>query len=301
MKAIVTGSSGFIGKRLTELLLESNHEVLGIDPLKPTISHSNYHHHIGYFDSLNNKDIKSFFNKETILYHVGAKKHRDSIENYNEMIFANVEDLKYLTNLLIKHPVKRVVFTSSLYVYGISNEAPFSEKSFTAPHSLYGITKLLGEKLFENLSKSSDIKHTILRLFFIYGPGQNTENSNYDSLIHKTIKKLRNKENPIIYGSGNQTMDFVFVDDLCKFMIEHTKDGFTENLISNFSSGKHYSVKQVIEKIKQILDSNVKNIHTDADWTEGLNRYGTIDNLRKYLKINELTSLDDGLKKCIDG
>jgi len=301
VKAVVTGASGFIGKRLTEFLLNSEIEVLGIDPLSTSMVHKNYIHHNGYFENLDEEHVKKFFNKDTILYHVGAKKHRDSIENHNEMLYANVEDLKNLTNLVSSNPVKRIVFTSSLYVYGLKNEAPFHEDDFTAPHSLYGITKLLGEKIIQNLSENTKINYSILRLFFIYGPNQNTENSNYDSLIHKTIKKLKSNENPVIYGSGKQTMDFVFVDDLCKFMIEHTQDDFSKNMISNFSSGKHYSVEQVVDKLKQILNSNIENLYTDPDWTDGLNRFGTTEYLENYLNLEKLTSLDDGLKKCIDG
>ena len=301
MKVVVTGSSGFIGNRLTRFLLDKNIEVLGIDPMDSRINDKLYTHHKGFSNSLTSKIIDNFFNSETVLFHIGALKHRSSLNNYNQMINSNVIDFQNLIEIAKAKKIKKILYTSSLYVYGVENESPYSEqKSLTAPSSLYGITKLLGEKLLETFSEETKITSLSLRLFFVYGPNQNTENSNYDSLIHKSIKLLKNDKSPEIYGTGEQTMDFIYVDDLCNYMLKFIHSENVGYSVLNFASGNRISVLDTVKKIINLTNSKNKIVFRDADWTNNLNRYGDNKKLLDSFIPVTFTSFEDGLIKCIN-
>ena len=295
--AIVTGSSGFIGSNLVAYLLRNNIKTLGIDPFEPEIENDLFENHLGYVDTLPDEMVNKFFNRDTTLFHIGAKKHRSEHTNTEEIINANVNDFYRLLNLVKLKPVKKIIFTSSLYVYGTKNSPPFSEETPTAPETIYGITKLLGEKLLEKFSKETGIPSLSLRLFFIYGSNQRTRASNYESVIHKTVKLVKENKSPEIYGSGEQGMDFVHVDDLCQFFIDQLSTHESGYDVLNFSSGTCTTINELVDKIKKICNSNINNDYFDSDWTEGLKRYGTNKKLQNKLKINNLINLDDGLKK----
>lgn len=302
MKAIVTGSSGFIGSRLVEKLLENQFEVLGIDPVQNNISNNRYRHHAGYSETLSNSLVKKYFDENSVLFHLGALKHRDSVQNYEDMLYSNVVDLQNILKLCRDYKISKLFFSSSLYVYGLKNEPRYADdgSSFLAPESLYGITKLLGEQMIQTFSKKHNISCSILRLFFVYGPNQYTEKSNYDSLIHKTIKSIKSKKQPEIYGSGKQSMDFIYIDDLCNFLVSQCSNNDIKLDIFNFSSGKYYSVEEIVKKLLNHTKSDLEPIFAEADWTEGLQRYGTNEILKNQKNFNEFTSIDNGLLKCLN-
>ena len=301
MKSIVTGSSGFIGKNLTQKLLQNNYEVLGVDPNPSLINDSNYFHHQGYSEDIPEEIIERYFTSDTTLFHIGASKHRNEKLNNKEIYYSNIQDLSNLLEIIKKKPVRRIVFTSSLYVYGTQAKSPYSEKSTVTPDTVYGKSKHKGELSIQDFSEKNLIPSTILRLFFIYGPDQKTLNSNYDSLIHKTIKRLKQGKNPIVYGSGNQSMDFVFIDDLINFLYlcSERKTDLKGNYLLNFSSGKKFSVIEIIKLISEIMKVDVKMNFNEADWTNRLSRYGSNDELKKVFDIDSFTNLTDGINKCV--
>ena len=108
--AIVTGSSGFIGSNLVAYLLRNNIKTLGIDPFEPEIENDLFENHLGYVDTLPDEMVNKFFNRDTTLFHIGAKKHRSEHTNTEEIINANVNDFHRLLNLVKLKPVKNYIF-----------------------------------------------------------------------------------------------------------------------------------------------------------------------------------------------
>ena len=300
-KVVVTGSTGFIGKRFVELLLNKNFKVLGIDPNETDIVHKNYEHHLGFASTLNDELIKNYFNTQTTVFHIGATKHRESSTDPKKIIHSNIIDLQNLLEICKKYHIKKLFFTSSLYVYGLKVSAPYKENSPTLPDSLYGMTKLIGENLIEEFTKDSKTSALVLRLFFVYGPGQRNKSSNYDSVIHKTIKNILSNKNIEIYGSGNQIMDFIYIDDLCDFFIENI-DSTPNNkyTVTNFCSGEKVSVLKLVTSIKKLMDSNKKIVFTKPDWTNNTARYGSRVFFKKEFSYELKTDLEKGILNCLN-
>lgn len=296
-KAIVTGSSGFIGNNLVKNLIKNKIETLGIDPIESNFEDNFYNHHRGYSETLPKHLIKQYFKSETTLFHIGAVKHRFEQKNVQKMIYANVIDFQNLLNIIKLYPVKKIIFTSSLYVYGTKIVPPYSENSCAKPETVYGYTKLLGEKILEEVSSELNIPAISLRLFFIYGQNQKTQESNYESVIHKTIKLIKANKSPEIYGDGEQGMDFVHVNDLTRFFIQQLNSGKKGYDTINFSSGSFITINNLVEKIKKIDQTEITNKYLNADWTDGIKRYGTNTKLLNY-NFKNLINLDKGLKDC---
>ena len=301
MKALVTGSSGFIGSNLCKRLLENGYEVLGIDPNENSIQDENFQFFSGRFTDLLDDSLIEFIDKDTSVFHLGATKNKNvEIVGIKELFESNVNDFSKLLEFSDKKKVKKLIFTSSLYVYGTKNYGPFYEDSLLAPESYYGISKLIGEKLVEDFHKKSNITSYILRLFFIYGSGQKTEQSNYYPVIDKTMNNLLNDKNPTIYGDGQQTLDFVFIDDLTDLLCDDERLIKNNNLsIYNVSSSKETSINELVKIITEKLNINLEPKYLEKDWTNNTRRFGSNDKIMNDLNWAPKIDLNKGLDKCI--
>src|SRR5208282_3392702 len=114
--------------------------------------------------------------------------------------------------------VQKVVFTSSLYAYGRMGAPPLTEEEAPTPHTVYGISKLSGEHLCRHFSLLAKIPVVCLRLFFTYGPRQYS-GLGYKSVIVKNFDRILNGQNPIVYGNGNQELDYIYVDDVVSALL----------------------------------------------------------------------------------
>ena len=119
-------------------------------------------------------------------------------------------------------------------------------------------------------------------------------------MIHKSIKLLKNDKSPEIYGTGEQTMDFIYVDDLCNYMLNFIHSENVGYSVLNFASGNRISVLDTVKKIINLTNSKNKIVFRDADWTNNLNRYGDNKKLLDSFIPVTFTSFEDGLIKCIN-
>ena len=137
-------------------------------------------------------------------------------------------------------------------------------------------------------------------MFFIYGSGQKTEQSNYYPVIHKTINNLIGGKNPTIYGDGNQSLDFVFIDDLINLLCDNDRLTKNDNLnIYNVSSNKETSINELVKKITEKMNIDLKPKYLEKDWTDKTRRFGSNDKIMKDLNWVPKIDLNEGLDKCI--
>tara|TARA_B100001287_G_C22641080_1_gene510173 strand:- start:22 stop:936 length:915 start_codon:yes stop_codon:yes gene_type:complete len=302
MKALVTGSSGFIGKALCQKLLENGHEVLGVDPYVNKLEDENFKFFKGTFSDLIHDNLINFIDNNTSIYHLGATKNKNVEEDgVEKLIESNITDFSNLLDYVGSKNIEKLVFSSSLYVYGTKTNPPYAENSLLAPETYYGISKVIGEKLVEDFFNTTGITSFIFRLFFIYGPGQKTEQSNYFPVIHKTIKNLKEGKNPEIYGDGKQTLDFVFVNDLVDLFSDKSKLKKNNQLnIYNISNNEETSINKVVEIISENMGKEFNPTFLASDWTKGTRRYGDNSKIYKELDWSPKTTLDEGILRCIE-
>jgi UDP-glucose 4-epimerase len=156
------------------------------------------------------------------VFHLAACKHHVAGDHPLRLWQTNVDATYALLQGCRQAEVKRVVFASSLYVYGRRELPPMAEEERIEPTTLYGISKLTGERLMDYFSECSNFTTLSLRLFFVYGPGQNISKG-YPSVIVKTARRLLSGQTPLMTGDGSQQFDYVFIDDVVEAFLKEWK------------------------------------------------------------------------------
>lgn len=247
MKSIlITGSSGFIGKEIIKIIkkrLSKKYKiiVLSNSPNKDfvTVLHKNY----GF-------KKKDFFNKKInhldIIIHLGAfcPKSNNDVDNIKKSI-ENITNTKYLLDNLPNVPEK-FIFASTIDVYGKSSKK-IDEDSDTKPNTIYAWSKLFCENMIRIWARNNAVIYQILRISHVYGNGE----EEYKKVIPNTIKKIKNNNNPEIYGTGEDLRSFIHVTDVSKLIIKATKFKKSNGII-NLCNPKSYSIKKIISLLIKI-------------------------------------------------
>ncbi|NMH70944.1 NAD-dependent epimerase/dehydratase family protein [Bacillus sp. RO3] len=252
MKILVTGGAGFIGSHLVDLLLSEGHTPIILDDLSNG-SEANVPSGVKLYrkDILSDK-VEHIFKKEKpdIVMHLAAQVNVDrSMENPAEDAAINVLGTLRLLEYSIKYGVKKFIFSSSCAVYGYTNEV-IHEESPTSPISFYGTSKLVSETYIKLFHRLYHIPYTILRYANVYGPRQRTDGEG--GVISIFIDQLLSDETPVIYGDGNQTRDFVYVEDVARANLLSVSNA--DNLVVNIGSGSQTSVNLLFTLLSNLLN-----------------------------------------------
>ena len=250
MRFVVTGGAGFVGSHLVKLLVNEGHQVTVIDNL-----------HTGKMENLDSVrndikfckiDVQDFDSMERELREIDGVFHQaaltvvqDSFTIPEEYHRVNVEGTENIFKIAQKNNFK-VVYASSSSVYGHQDIVPILENFEKKPINPYGKTKLDDEILAERYAKEGT-RIIGLRYFNIFGKGQTLE---YAGVITKFLDKLRDKESPIIFGTGSQIRDFIHVEDIARANLLAMKSdvSFTH---ANIGTGDSISI---LELAKIMID-----------------------------------------------
>jgi len=303
-KFVVTGGAGFIGHHLVRTLLENEAQhITVIDDLsfgsEDFIPKNNRITFINFSIGKNDTEIlRPYINKDTYVFHLAAQKHRAGERDHAAVWRSNVTGWDELLQLCGEQCVPQVIFTSSLYAYGKLFDQPMQETMQPAPHTAYGISKLAGEHLLKMYSTNFGFNHQIARLFFVYGPEQYYK-SEYSSVIHKNIERIRAGQSPIVNGSGKQTLDYIYIDDVVRALLKLAQCNINGTL-ANIATGKGWSILDIIKKISQILKKEVEIDFAPADWTDHTNRVGNFYHINQICNWSPEIDFEIGLKHCIE-
>ncbi len=297
---VITGGAGFIGSHLANALLKKNYKILAIDNQRfgnwKNIE-KNKNLKIITKDINDIKDFRKYFNKNTVLVHLAAEKHNNSLKYPDKIFKTNCIATNRLFENACAKKVKKIIFSSSLYAYGQISKPVMTEKHSCNPKTVYGITKYSGELLLKKTALENNISYAILRFFFVYGSKQYS-GTGYPSVIVKNFKKLKSKKNPLIINDGTQVLDYIHVNDVVDAIIKtsHTK----KNLTLNVSSGNSTSIKSLTKKMIEISKIKTKFLYAGRDWTKGTFRVGSNKLIKKELNWSPKISLATGLNEVWD-
>ncbi|WP_295295675.1 NAD-dependent epimerase/dehydratase family protein [uncultured Brachyspira sp.] len=292
---LITGGAGFIGSHIADILIQNNYKVIIADNLST-----------GKKENINNKavfyniDIKNYDALETVfknnkiehIIHLAAQVSvpnsiRNPINDANENIIATLN----IIELSKKYNIKKIIVSSSAAVYGIPKELPIDETHSTIPISYYGLSKLTMEKYLI----LSDINYIICRFSNVYGPRQTPHGE--AGVVSIFMDNAINNKDLNIFGDGNQTRDFIYVEDIAKIFLFFIEKNIS-NEIFNISTNNSISINKLANIIINISKSNIKINYLDK-------RDGDIDNsilnntkLLNLININ-FTTIDEGLRKLL--
>lgn len=303
-KVLVTGCAGFIGSFVTESLLSQGAIVYGIDNLDTgrlkNIRHllKNPHFNFTKEDICNKKVMEKLICEVDYIYHAAVRSIGGSTDNPLLDLDVNIKGTLLLLELMRKSKVKRLVFASSASVYGNTKHFPEKETDPTFPLSPYGVSKLTAERYVITYHHLYNLPAVALRYFNVYGPRQRWD-SYYGGVVSIFLYNALHNKPLVIYGDGNQTRDFTYIDDAVKTTIDAFSAKGVLGKVINISAGTEYTIKELAQMVKNISGKkNLKIQHGKKRLIDNINRrFGDISLAKKILNYSPVTSLEEGLKK----
>lgn len=300
IKVLVTGGAGFIGSHLVDRLVQEGNEVVVIDDLSTGKRKQVNKKAQFYKMDIRSKRIERVFRKERplIVVHLAAQMNvRLSTE---DPVFDAEVNILGTINLLehaVKNGVRKVSFASSGgAVYGEQEVFPAAESHRTDPLSPYGISKLAGEKYLAYYTNTTGLRHAIMRFGNVYGPRQEPEGE--AGVIAIFSKLMLDGGQPIINGTGKQTRDFVYVDDVVESLMV-TMDEDIQGIF-NVGTGQEATVNECYGIIKELTNSSCKDLYGAAKKGEQFRSVLDVRKLREGFDWEPQVSLAEGLKMTVE-
>lgn len=299
MKYLVTGGAGFIGSHLVERLLE-HADVIVLDDFsegKREYLPLDNPRLIVYEASIL-EPINNLFEGVDIVYHLAAlPRPQKSIAEPEGAHDVNVTGTLRVLMACLNNKVRRLVFASSATIYGEQGRYPTSEACKPNPMSPYALHKLVGEQYCQLFESIYGLETNCLRLFNVYGSRMNPDGS-YASLMPKFIKLMRQGEPPPIYGTGAQSRDFVYIDDVIDaFLMAGWSDAHGE--VINIGSEKTYAVRVIFDLLRSRLSVNVNPVYEPAV-IEPEMTLADCEKAQRVLGWRSITSISEGIDRIME-
>lgn len=300
MKILITGGAGFIGSHIVEELLKDNkYELIIVDRLS-TGSKENIPPHVTFYpvDITNNLEIEKVFRQEMPDYVIHQAAQVDVTTSIRDPLYDAKTNIIGTINLLMncqKYSVKKIVYASSCAVYGEVTNGEILEDTSVSPLSFYGISKLTPElyiKLFHNIYA---LPYTILRYANVYGPRQSVKAEG--GVVAIFINRFLKGQQPIIFGDGLQTRDFVYVKDVAKANMLALSIG--DNEVLNIGSNIQTSINDLYALLSSFITLSPPAIYKPE--RNGDLRYSQLNNIKALQVLNWKpdTTFEEGLKETI--
>lgn len=303
MRVLVTGATGFIGSHLCLRLLDLGMEVHGLDDLsRGSLKRAKILKNSGM--SLHKADVRDWATVHEVLHEVkpDAVIHLAALISVEESIRmpelymeVNAEGTRNIVRAASNVGSGRLIYASSAAVYGNPIRLPITEDHPTSPLSPYGLSKLMGERYVTSEFIGRE-KPVILRIFNVYGPGQNPE---YAGVITKFMERLSQGDPPIIFGDGEQTRDFIHVDDVVEAFIRSLDTPLNETAVLNVGSGRPFKIIELARMMIRLYGLNVEPIHVPPRPGDVRGSYADISLAKRLLGWNPKISLEEGLRRLI--
>jgi dTDP-glucose 4,6-dehydratase len=304
-KVLVTGGAGFIGSHIVDRLLKEGFEVTVIDNLSTGRLENIAHHqdrkdfHFIKGDIRNASLIKKAIKNIDVVFHEAALVSVPrSIENPLLTNEVNVSGTLNLLEACRNANVAWFIYASSSAIYGETETLPKHENLMPQPMSPYAVSKLTAENYVKIYHKIYGLNTICLRYFNVYGPRQIY--SPYSGVITIFINRLLRNEPPIIYGDGEQTRDFTYIQDVVEASMLALTRKKAIGEVFNIATGTPTTINQLATMLQQITNkTSLKPIHTNPRPGDIKHSYADITKAKKLLRYNPKTSLKNGLTQLV--
>lgn len=301
MKVLVTGGAGFIGSNIVGELLRRNYSVRVLDNFS-----TGRRQNIKEFEKdieLVEGDIRSYHTVNHAVQGIDIILHQAALpsvpRSIHDPITTNEVNVGGTLNILDaakNNNVQRLVFASSSSVYGDNPVLPKVETMQPNPLSPYAVSKLTGEYYLKVFNRLYGLETIALRYFNVFGPKQDP-NSQYSAVIPKFIKAIRQGDQPVIYGDGEQSRDFTFVANVIEANMLAMDKKVDQSLIMNCSAGINITLNKLADKINNILGKNTRINYEKPRPGDIKHSFGDINLIGTELGYKPKVNFDDGLKQ----
>lgn len=248
-KSLVTGGAGFIGSNLVDKLISEGHNVIVLDNFisgnKKNLSHhSKKKLKIINIDISNKKNLDKYFEGVSYVFHLaGLAEIIPSINEPRKYFINNTLGTLNVLEAAKKVKIKKFIYAASSSCYGSPKKIPTNENDKIDIKHPYAFTKFLGEETVMNYANFFGMPNISCRFFNVYGPRLNTKGQ-YGAVFGNFLTQKQNKKPLTIVGNGNQTRDFIHVEDLTDAFIKLMRSNL-RNKIYNLGSGRETSINKI--------------------------------------------------------
>ena len=297
MNCLVTGGAGFIGSHIVDALLERGWNVIAVDnesAKENDIFYWNENAQNYKFDICDLNKIDPLFKNIDFVFHLAAKSRiQRAIKNPDDTIAINTSGTKNILELMKKHNVKKIIFSSSSSYYGNKNKLPFKETMESDCLNAYSFSKLSAEDLIKVYNKTHGIEAVIFRYFNVYGERQPTKGI-YSPVIGRFLRQKKEGKKMTVIGNGKSRRDFTHVSDVVKANILAAEKMINGSLkVLNIGTGKNYSIMDIVKMVDGPFTYIPKRLG------EAENTLACIDEAREFLDWNPRVNLHDWIEETL--
>ena len=303
--ALVTGGAGFIGSHIASALAAAGARVRIIDDLS-TGYMENIDEIGGDIDfvhaSLADEESvrKAVDDVELVFHEAAIPSVPRSVENPRQTHIASVDSTFSLLLAAREKKVRRVVYAASSSAYGDQPTLPKVETMLPEPLSPYAVAKLVGEHYCQVFTRVYGLETISLRYFNVFGPRQDP-GSQYSGVISRFIRALFENESPVIYGDGEQSRDFTYIDNVVEANLKAAESTKGIGQVINIANGGRISLNQLLNVLKDLTGRNdVVADYQDPRTGDVKHSLADISRARALLDFEPQVDLETGLTLTID-
>jgi UDP-glucose 4-epimerase len=301
---LVTGASGFIGSHLVDALLARSYNVVGLDNfsagsrgnLKDAAEQDAFT--LVTADIRDSKVVEEACRHVDTVYHLAAVTSvAESVRDPRKYHENNVTGTLNVIMGAVAAGVHRLVFPSTAAVYGKAETVPIPETAPANPLSPYGATKVAGEVFCHTIGIANGMETRVLRLFNVYGPRQPAEGAQA-GVVSRFIHHTRTGQSLTIFGDGNQTRDFIYVDDAVEAIIRAGTLAMIPPAPINVGTGHGVSIKSLAAEVQRHCPSpGLKTTFETARPGDIRHSVAAVDRLEKLLGFKARYDLATGIQR----
>jgi UDP-glucose 4-epimerase len=300
-KILITGGLGFIGSYIADELIDNNNIII-IDNKSTgkieNLQHINHENLTMIEKDLNDVNLDELLVDVDYVFHLAAMASVPlSIDNPSECVKNNMDATIKLINACKNNNVKKIIFSSSSSVYGDNTNIPLKECEYPLPKSPYAASKASGELFLKTYYEAYNLNYISLRYFNVFGPKQD-KNSQYAAVIPNFITALLEGEQPIIYGDGEQTRDFIYIKDVVNANIKAAESDY--NGIINVASGKKTTINELYKIISETLGYDIEAKYLPERKGDIKHSLADVSNMKKINYEVNVNDFENQLKETIN-
>jgi len=305
MRVLVTGGAGFIGSHLVKRLIREGESVTVLDNLstgrKENLDHLPNEDRLRFVngDIRDRENVKSCVKDADRVVHLAAIASVPySIRKPAETHDVNVDGTLNVLQACNEYNIAKLVYASSCAVYGEPRFIPVTEEHQFSATSPYAESKIASEAYCQFFRAEHHLQTVCLRVFNVYGTNQ--YNSDYGGVITQFIDRLKKQEAPIIYGDGEQSRDFIHVDDVVETIARVIRTPNDSDGTYNLGSGRATTINQLVRILQRILrDEEFKPVYAPPRLRDIRRSQADIGKARRQLGFDPLISLEKGLERLV--
>jgi UDP-glucose 4-epimerase len=297
MNFLITGAAGFLGSHLANQLAREGHQVRGLDDLStgdPQVLDPGVHFTRG--DVNDRPKLWTLLQEVDCVYHLAARVSvPESILYPREYNASNVGGTVSLMEAMRDVGIRRVVLASSGAIYGDQDIQPLTEGQTPRPHSPYAVSKLAAEYYVRTIGNLWSIETVCLRIFNAYGSGQHLPPSN-PPVVPYFLRQAVLNGTLVVHSDGQQTRDYVYVDDVMAAMVAAATAPDVNGLVINIGSGVETNLRSLVKLVFDVTGSRA-NVVYNAKTSGGVSRLcADLSLAAQRLNYQPAISLKEGLR-----